>query len=138
MGFRTSTQIRFGQVDAAGITFYPRYFEMLNNAVEDWFANALGSDFRSMHLDRRIGVPTVKLSAEFLSPTLLGDEINIRITPVRVGRSSCAFEAMFTADGTDKLKVEAILVCTNLDTHRSVPWPDDIRVRMMGELTAPA
>ncbi len=136
LGFCTSTQIRFGQVDAAGITFYPRYFEMLNNAVEDWFAQALGADFRSMHIDRGIGVPTVKLSAEFLSPSMLGDHISITITPVRVGRSSCAFEALFSADGTDILKAEAILVCTDLETRRSVPWPDDIRLRITGELTA--
>ncbi|MEP6869978.1 MAG: acyl-CoA thioesterase, partial [Novosphingobium sp.] len=92
MAFETSTQIRFAHVDGAGIVFYPRYFEILNAAVEDWFAEALGADFRSMHHERGIGVPTVQLNAEFLAPSLLGDELAVRITPRHVGRSSCTYE----------------------------------------------
>ena len=33
-----SLPIRFRHCDAAGIVFYPRYFEMMNDLVEDWFA----------------------------------------------------------------------------------------------------
>ncbi|MEP7349943.1 MAG: thioesterase family protein [Sphingorhabdus sp.] len=134
MVFETSAQIRFAHVDFAGITFYPRYFEMLNGAVEDWFARAIGADFRSMHSERGIGVPTVQLSANFLSPSTLGDELTIRIIPTRIGRSSCQYDALFTADSRDRLKVSATLVCMHLETQKSVPWPDDIRMRMMEDL----
>jgi 4-hydroxybenzoyl-CoA thioesterase len=136
MTFATSTRVRFGQVDAAGIAFYPRYFEMLNNAVEDWFAG-LGADFRSMHVDRGIGVPTVSISAEFLSPCELGEELEIRIVPTHIGRSSCAYDALFTAGGRDRMKVNAVLVCMDLAVRKSVPWPEDIRLRMESGL-APA
>jgi 4-hydroxybenzoyl-CoA thioesterase len=138
MAFATSTQVRFGQVDAAGITFYPRYFEMLNDAVDDWFTQILGAGFRSMHVDRGIGVPTVRISAEFLSPSVLGDELEIRIVLTQIGRSSCAYDALFTADGTDRMKVSAVLVCMDLATRKSVCWPDDIRLRMMNELAPTA
>lgn len=134
MAFETSTQIRFGQVDAAGITFYPRYFEMLNAAIEDWFSDALGVSFQIMHFERGIGVPTVQLSAEFFSPSTLGDELTIRINPMHIGRSSCAYEAVFSDEGTERLKVNATLVCMHLERRKSVPWPDDIRLRMMDQL----
>ncbi|MEJ2408974.1 MAG: thioesterase family protein [Novosphingobium sp.] len=134
MAFETNALVRFAHVDGAGIVFYPRYFEMLNGAVEDWFARALGADFRNMHQERGIGVPTVQLEAEFLSPGMLGDDLTVRITPRRVGRSSCTYDAVFTANGRDRLKASATLVCMNLTTMKAVPWPDDIRMRMLDDL----
>ena len=35
MAFETTVLVRFGDIDGAGIVFYPRFFEMLNSAVED-------------------------------------------------------------------------------------------------------
>ena len=35
-------QIEWGHCDPAGIVFYPRYVELCNEMVEDWFADGLG------------------------------------------------------------------------------------------------
>lgn len=134
MAFETTCQVRFAHVDGAGIVFYPRYFEMLNAAVEDWFGQVLGADFRALHHDRGIGVPTVKLETEFHAPSLLGDVLKVRITPRNVGRSSCTYEAVFTGSGSDRLKVSATLVCMDLVAKKAVPWPEDIRTRMLGTM----
>lgn len=133
MSFRTTAEVRFAHVDAAGIVFYPRYFEMLNAAVEDWCAQALGVDFRTLHIDRRIGVPTVKLEVEFLSPSELGDRLTIAISPREVGRSSCRLEVVFTGIDGDKLRAQVVLVCMDLETRRATPWPNDMRARMTEE-----
>ncbi|MBS0284359.1 MAG: acyl-CoA thioesterase, partial [Proteobacteria bacterium] len=111
MSFETQVLVRFAHVDPAGIVFYPRYFEMLNGAVEDWFAGALGMDFRTLHQDRRLGAPTVKLDVTFVAPSRLGDQLTIAITPRVVGRSSCTIEAVFTGDGQERMRVETVLVC---------------------------
>ncbi|MCJ2182436.1 acyl-CoA thioesterase [Novosphingobium sp. 1949] len=127
MPFTTTTTVRFADVDPAGIVFYPRYFEMLNGAVEDWFAKDLGLNFATMHLKNRIGVPTVKLETEFLSPSELGDTLEIHILPRSLGRTSCAFDALFTGAGRDRLKASVVLVCMDLDTQRPVQWPAAVR-----------
>jgi 4-hydroxybenzoyl-CoA thioesterase len=134
MSFATSVQVRFADVDPAGIVFYPRYFEMLNGAVEDWFAQALGLDFRTMHLDQHIGVPTVKLAVDFMSPSELGDILTISITPREIGRSSCAISVLFSGDGRDRLRAEVVLVCMDLAAQRSIPWPDALRTQMTAGL----
>jgi 4-hydroxybenzoyl-CoA thioesterase len=126
MTFKTKVQVRFAHVDAAGIVFYPRYFEMLNGAVEDWFAS-MGCDFRRMHLEQRMGVPTVRLECEFVAPSELGDELTIQITPVRVGRSSCTINYLITGDDKVRVTAEAVLVCTDLDAKRAVPWPEPLQ-----------
>lgn len=130
MAFETRTEVRFAHVDAAGIVFYPRYFEMLNAAVEDWCAGPLGVDFRTLHVDRRIGVPTVKLDVEFVMPSMLGDHLTIALRPRDVGRTSCRLDFAFSGDGRERLRGQAVLVCMDVDAQKAVPWPDDIRARM--------
>jgi len=138
MSFTTRTQVRFAHVDAAGIVFYPRYFEMLNSAVEDWFAQAVGVDFATMHMGRRVGVPTVRIECDFVSPSKLGDELDINVTPTRIGKSSCDVAYEVSCGGEIRLRARGVLVCMDLDAQRSVPWPDDMRGGIEKGLVAPA
>ncbi|MBB3938629.1 4-hydroxybenzoyl-CoA thioesterase [Novosphingobium fluoreni] len=134
MIFETSTQVRFAHVDPAGIVFYPRYFEMVNGAVEDWFAQSLGASFKTMHIDGGYGTPTVKLEVTFLSPSRLGDELTIRITPRVLGRTSCHINVVFTGEGRDRLNADIVLVCMDLNDHKARPWPDFIREKIAAQL----
>jgi len=135
MPFTTTTQVRFADVDPAGIVFYPRYFEMLNAAVEDWFAADLGMTFHQMHLVERIGVPTVKLDVSFVSPSRLGDVLDITLTVAQVGRSSCHVTAVFSGAGQERLQADVVLVCMDLNEHRAIAWPDRIRENLTACLT---
>ncbi|WP_326522995.1 acyl-CoA thioesterase [Sphingomonas sp.] len=133
--FVAATTVRFGDVDAAGIVFYPRYFEMLNTAIEDWFEHGLGETFGRLHLGRRIGVPTVKLEAEFPAPSLLGERLSVQLSPRRVGRSSCTIAFSFTGDGVARVTGVVTIVCMDLDKRLAVPWPDDLRAGMVASRT---
>ncbi len=130
MSFETSAQVRFADVDPAGIVFYPRYFEMLNAAVEDWFAKRLGLPFGIMHRECHMGVPTVSLAVTFLHPSQLDEQLAISLSPRDIGRSSCTLDVLFTAEGRDRLKAEVVLVCMDLKAMRSMPWPADVRAQM--------
>ena len=74
MKFTRDLIIRFGHCDAAGIIFYPRFFGLVNETVEDWFAS-LGHSFKSLHVDQRKGVPTVRFECEFVGPVRIGEAI---------------------------------------------------------------
>ena len=87
MTFVSRQQVRFAHVDAAGIVFYPRYFEMLNAAVEDYFAEVVGVGFAEMHGQRRLGVPTVRLETDFAAPRPRGDKQHIENRVNARGRS---------------------------------------------------
>jgi len=128
--FERQELVRFGHCDPAGIVFYPRYFEMLNALVEDWFTQGLGVDYAQLLGPRRVGMPSVRLVADFKRVSRMGDLLtqNIRIT--RLGRTSLALAISF--DGSDGLRVafEQVLVCTSLDTHQPAPFPDDLRAAL--------
>lgn len=129
MPFSTNVTVRFAHVDAAAIVFYPRYFEMLNGAVEDWFA-AMGWDFRTMHVERHIGVPTVKLECEFTAPSELGESLTITIEPTSIGRSSCAVSYVITGNGQQRMRASAVLVCMDTRERKSIAWPEDLRAKL--------
>lgn len=129
MGFRTKAQVRFAHIDAAAIVFYPRYFEFLNGAVEDWFA-AMGHDFHGLHMRRQLGVPTVSLQCDFQAPSELGDILDIAIEPRRIGGSSCSYDFRMSVDGQQRISGSGVLVCMDLAARKAVPWPDDMRSAM--------
>lgn len=131
MTFRSTQQVRFAHVDGAGIVFYPRYFEMLNAAIEDYFAYGIGVDFAEMHGERGLGVPTVRLEADFAAPSRLGEALDFLVQPERVGRSSAEISVQVECGGELRFRATVVLVCMDLKGGRSVEWPADMRPQAM-------
>ena len=127
--FTTRRKVRFGDVDAAGMAFYPRYFEMLNEAVEDWF-ESMGWDFARMHLEQRAGVPMRRVEADFTAASRLGDLLDVELTPLRLGRTSLEVDAAFSCAGQPRWTAKAVLVFIDLDRGTAKPWPDDLRTKL--------
>ena len=42
MAFRSQLKIRFGDIDRAGIVYYPRFMHYFHVALEEFFASELG------------------------------------------------------------------------------------------------
>ena len=123
----TRMLVRFAHVDAAGIVFYPRYFEMFTAAVEDYFREVIGVDFAELHLNRKTGVPMRKLECEFFLPSRLGDQLEIRLDVERVGRSSVDMTADIWCEGDLRVRARLLMVYVDLTNGRPVSWTDDVR-----------
>lgn len=128
--FEREQTVRFGHCDPAGIVFYPRYFEMLNELVEDWFEQGLGLPFAQLIAQRRLGMPTARLDTRFVRVSRLGDRLRQRLRVRRVGGSSLALAIAFDGDDGTRVEFDQLLVCTSLDTHRSHPLPADLRATL--------
>ncbi len=100
MLFTKSEKIRFQHIDYAGIVFYPRFLEMLNALVEDWFAEALGSPFSKLHLTH--GIPTVDLKVQFKAPARLDEILTKQLWVKEIGGASlvCGFQFKNEQDKT--------------------------------------
>ena len=90
--FTKQEKIRFQHVDFAGIVFYPRFLEMLNCLVEDWFEEALERPFSKMHETN--GIPTVDLKIQFKNPARLGEILTKKLWVKELKKSSmvCGFQ----------------------------------------------
>lgn len=135
--FETRRPVRFGHCDPAGILFFPRLFEMANEAVEDWFAEALDLSFNELHVVRGMGVPTARFEADFPASSRLGETLVFSVSVERIGRSSATLRV--TARCEDELRFDArqTVVYVRLDGMGSTPWPDDLRGRMARFQTNP-
>lgn len=128
--FTTTTKVRFAHTDPAGIIFYPRYFEMLNQVMEDWFADGLGYSFRELVLEHGMGVPAVHVDAEFVSPSELGDVILFSLVVEDIGRSSCRVRVIGRVGDEIRVKMRLTVVHAAMRERSSALWPDALRARM--------
>ncbi len=135
--FRNTVLVRFGHCDAAGIVFYPRYFEMLNDFIEDWFAQALDWPFSAMHGGGHAGVPTADLHCRFVAPSRLGESLTRELRVVKLGQSSFTVQVRFAGpDGGLRLEVTQRLVCVDTGKIAPRPLPDPVRQAMTQYLDA--
>jgi 4-hydroxybenzoyl-CoA thioesterase len=128
--FSVQRKIRFSHCDPAGIVYYPNFFDMINSAVEDWFGDAIGLPFQTMHLERRLGFPIVDTRCQFVRPCHLGDMLGIDLAIARLGHSSIAFDIRGRVREEEKFRADHKVAMVSLDTFRSSPIPDDLRERM--------
>jgi 4-hydroxybenzoyl-CoA thioesterase len=131
--FRVTYPLRFAHCDPAGIAYYPRYFELCDAAIEDWTAQILQCDRRTMHLDLGIGLPTVDLHASFIAPSRLGDLLDIEVTVMRVGNSSVDLALDISCAGEPRFTVTYTQVLTDLALGHSTPWPTVLLERLNKE-----
>jgi 4-hydroxybenzoyl-CoA thioesterase len=128
--FPTEYLIRFSHCDPGGIVHFPRYFDMVNSAVEDWFAQALALPFDTMHMDRRFGFPIVHTQCEFLKPCRIGERLVLELSVARIGRASLGLTLCGRIGGEERLRVRNVRSMMSLETYRALPIPDDLRAGM--------
>jgi len=131
--FTKKETVRFQHVDFAGIVFYPRFLEMLNNIVEDFYDEALNMPFKNIH--KTGGIPTVDLKIQFKKAARLGDVLTKYLWVKKLGSSSmtCGFKFEHQ-DGSTCLEGEVSLVRVEFndgrDEIKSSPFPDDMRAKL--------
>ncbi len=128
--FERPLRIRFAHCDPAGIVFFPQYMVMFNGLLEDWFTDGLGVAYGALISTRRIGTPTVSLACDFSAISRMGDEVTLGLSVLRIGGASFQLSLGCRQGGEARVRMTQVLVTTDLDTHRPIAIPDDIRVAM--------
>jgi 4-hydroxybenzoyl-CoA thioesterase len=131
IGFNMPVTVRFGDCDPAGIVFYPRYFEMFNNLVEDWCAQGLGASFQELIGVRGLGLPAVSISTDFVATSKLGDMLRAELSVTKVGSSSITAAIRLRGeDGAERVRATLVLVLMDLKQACATPIPDAMRERI--------
>lgn len=130
--FKRDRLIRFSDCDPAGIVFYPQYFVMFNGLVEDWFNDGLELGYQRTVIERRIGLPTVRLEADFKAVSAMGDWVELSLDVERLGQRSLTLQLRCVGreDASVRMLMRQVIVTTSLDTHRAVEIPADMRAAL--------
>ena len=128
--WRTVVPVRFSHCDPAGIVYFPRYFDMINGVVEDWFAGALDLPHHHFIRDRRVGLGPAHAEADFMKPGFLADELVFAVLVDRIGTSSLALSVHAHRGDEPVLKARFVIVTTSLAEHRAIQIPEDLRAAL--------
>jgi len=136
MAFTSKLKIRFDDVDGAGIVYYPQFFHLCHKAFEDFFDDAARLSYPQLINEKRRGFPTVAINSEFTAPLRYGDIALVTLNSGKVGRSSAEFHYEIHREQNKKLCFSANItkVFMNLDQHKVLPIPADIRALWEGIL----
>jgi 4-hydroxybenzoyl-CoA thioesterase len=110
MSFRFPQKMMFKHCDPAGIGFYPRFFEIVNDCIETFFGAEVGTPFEQMHKGDDGGVPTVKISAEFPAPSRHGDQLVLTLDVTHIGHTSLGLAIVARAGEEVRMRVASTLV----------------------------
>ena len=128
--FTVEYPILFSHCDPAGIVYFPRFFDLLHRAMEDWFTFGLRERFADLIMKKRLGTPTVSTHVDFMGPATFGDTLKIELRVARIGRSSVELAVDSFVEDRPCFKAKHNICIFSQDTRRAVPIPDDLRVRM--------
>lgn len=133
MSYSRDIQIEFNHCDPAGIVFFPRYFEMVNSVVENFFADVLRHPFARITMEEGCGVPTVRLQVTFTAPSRLGETVRFTLEVEGVGRSSADFRIIAARDGETRLECAQRIVWVGPD-GRAQAWPAPLKARLTEQI----
>ncbi|MFM7296641.1 MAG: acyl-CoA thioesterase [Planctomycetota bacterium] len=91
-GFEYPLSVRFGDVDAAGIAYFPNIYGFLHDAFEALWERHVGIRYHELIAVRRLGFPLVHSEVDFHAPLRFGDSRSCA-SPARASatrRSACA------------------------------------------------
>ena len=132
MVFRSQLKIRFGDIDHAGIVYYPRFLHYFHVALEEFFCQELEIDYPVLIDEHRIGLPTVHLETDWRRPLRYGDTIEIEVSVSKIGKTSVTFGYRVFKQGQDDPWVVGhnVVVCLNMNTFKKMNIPDWLRQKL--------
>ncbi len=130
MPFSTRIRVRFGDVDPAGLVYYPNIFHYFHIGLEEFIETTCGISYNRLIAEKQLGFPTVNSKAEFSTPLIYGDEVDLVVEVSSIGRSSATFEYTVkrASDGLVCASATQIHVCMSMETRRAVAIPDEYRL----------
>ena len=128
--------VRFGEVDGAGIVYYPNFFDYYHRTFEEFFGSCAGIPYDRVLREERVGFPAVHVESDFKVPLRHGDVIDVEMVVQRVGESSFTSSYAVRRGGETCATASIVTAVINLDTLESMPLPQKYRAALQQYLTA--
>lgn len=131
MSWSTRLRYRFGDIDDAGIAYYPKLLHYFHQAFEDWWSDALQHPYPRLLHEDKLGFPVVRLEADFFAPIAYGDEPEVHLGVLAVGTSSVTFGFWMTVgdDPRPRCRARVTTAAVHMDHRSKLPLPDVWRQR---------
>lgn len=136
--FVSEKLIRFHHCDPAGIVFYPQYFILFHELLEDWFNRGLGLNYADLISKERRGLPTAHIDCDFRIPSKIGDTVQMQLAVKRVGNTSITLAVSVRRGAQVRVIANQVLVLISLEDGAVLPIPPPLRERFERYIEAAA
>lgn len=124
-------RVRYAETDAQGIVFFAHYLTYFDTAINEYLRD-LPHNYIEHVKQTGTDFHVVKVTVEFFAPSHFDDEIEVCVRTGRIGRSSLTFfiEIFPKNSETTLVKGKVVWVNTDQNTHKSVPLPEALVVKL--------
>lgn len=127
--FVATSPVRFGDIDHAGVMYYPRLFDRMHRFFEDFWPTAMGKSYHGVLEGDGIGFPLADVQATFLRPFKFGDEMQVELTVLRLGNKSVTWKLLLSVvgDASPRARVRMVTPVIAMESFRPTPLPESYR-----------
>lgn len=126
MPHSTEIQVQWGDTDAGGLIYYPRFFHFVIVGLNDYFAPATdGTHPMEYYRKRGYLLPAVEASASFHSPLRAGDRATVETKVLEHGDTSLTVEFTVTRDDEPAADGEVSFVFVDSE-FRPASLPEEV------------
>lgn len=121
-------RVRYAEADSQGIVFNAHYLTYFDTAITEYVRH-IGYDYQALVSQQELDFHVVKSTIEYLAPVFFDDEIEIGVSPVRIGNSSLTWGlSVYRKGHTECLnRGEIVWVCAKVNEHKSHPIPQGFK-----------
>jgi 4-hydroxybenzoyl-CoA thioesterase len=134
--FELTFPVRFDDVDAAGLVYYPRLLDYCHVGLEDFFTAVGPCSYAHLITVRRRGFPTVHLEADFKQPLRYGDTVRLVVRVLALGKTSVRFGYSLHRGTEPTAAATAVVVTAYMDlaAGAAVALDEDVRTALARHL----
>lgn len=138
MAFESRQQVQHGDAGHDGRIAFPRYWDLFQRAVEDFFAAEVGDSLPGLAEREHLAFPVVRLESDFHAPLAEGDVVTVRLWTERLGEHAATLRAeVHHADEAPVSRSRLVLCCVELPWWKKASLPPAARAAFARHL-APA
>lgn len=121
----TRTRVIFGDTDAGGIVYHPRYLEMAERGRNE-LARSLGLDVGKLFSEEGYGLALRSCDLKFHTPAVFDDLLTIHTHVSKLRAASSVWTTKIKRGPTEICTVNAEIICMDRTQHRPVMFPDHV------------
>ncbi|MCP5024569.1 MAG: acyl-CoA thioesterase [bacterium] len=129
--YEAVVKVRFGDVDAAGIAYFPSIYNMIHRVFEDMWEFHVGIPYAELIVGQQLGFPLVNSNVDFKRPLRFGDEPRVVVTCEKLGRSSLVLRYRFFLGEELALDARMTTACIDMPRLKSCAFPDNYRESLL-------
>jgi len=128
--FTTRLNVRFSHCDPAGLVYTPRFIDIVNGVIEDFFIQELNINYHDMIHNRGVGLGYAKVDCDFFRPAFMGDRLAFTPLITHLGRCSAIYSVHCFRALEEVMRCRLVMVTTSLHTNQAISMPTDMKAAL--------